>query len=283
VSAPAARASSAVTVIEARTGLAWPNWRELWAHRELIYVLGRRDIAVRYKQSIVGALWAVVQPLLLAVVFSVFFGLLAHIDSGRPGVPYPVFAVVGMVTWLFFTSAVLTVSTSTVSSASLLSKVYFPRLVIPLAALLAPIVDYAIALCVALAVTLAYGVVPPVQVVLLPLIVPLMLALIMGFCLWLSALQVKYRDIGNLVSFTLLVGLFITPIVYPFSHVPEEYHLVYGLNPMVGVMELMRWMVLPGSDFAFVPLVVTIVETTALIVSGLLFFGRSERSFADVI
>lgn len=283
MSAPAVRASSAVTVIEAREGLAWPDWGELWAHRELVYVLARRDVSVRYKQSFVGALWAVMQPLLLAGVFSLFFGLLAHIDSGRPGVPYPVFAVLGMVTWLFFTSAVLTVSSSTVASASLLSKVYFPRLVIPLAALLSPVVDFAIALCVALVVALAYGVVPPVQAALLPLLVLLLLAVILGLGLWLSALQVKYRDIGNLVSFVLLVGLFITPIVYPFSNVPEQYHLLYGLNPMVGVMELMRWMVLPGSELPVASLIVTVVETTALVVTGLLYFGRAERSFADVI
>jgi lipopolysaccharide transport system permease protein len=283
VSTAAARASSAVTVIEPQEGLAWPDWRELWSHRELIYVLARRDVAVRYKQSLVGVVWAVAQPLLLAGVFSLFFGLLAHIDSSRPDVPYPVFAVLGMVTWLFFTSALLTVSSSTVSSASLLSKVYFPRLVIPIAALLSPVVDFAIALCVALVVALAYSVVPPVQVALLPLIVPLILSVILGFGLWLAAAQVKYRDIGNLVSFMVLVGLFITPIVYPFSNVPEAYHVLYGLNPMVGVMELMRWMVLPGSDFPALLLTVTIVESTVLILTGVLYYGRAERSFADVI
>jgi lipopolysaccharide transport system permease protein len=283
VSTAAARASSAVTVIEPKSGLSWPEWRELWSHRELIYVLARRDVAVRYKQSLVGAVWAVLQPLLLAGVFSLFFGLLAHIDSGRSDVPYPVFAVLGMVTWLFFTSAMLGVSSSTVSSAALLSKVYFPRLVIPIAALLSPVVDFSIALGVALVVTLAYGVVPPVQVVLLPLIVPLILAVILGFGLWLAAAHVKYRDIGNLVGFVMLVGLFITPIVYPFSNIPEAYHALYSLNPMVGVMELMRWMVLPGSEFPTVPLAITIVESTALILSGVLYFGRAERSFADVI
>jgi lipopolysaccharide transport system permease protein len=282
VSVPASRESSAITIIEARSGLAWPDWRELWAHRELIYVLARRDVSVRYKQSFVGALWAVLQPLLLAGVFSLFFGLLADIDSGTD-VPYPVFAVLGMVTWLFFTSAMLAVSSSTVSSASLLSKVYFPRLVIPIAALLSPVVDFAIALAVALAVTIIYGVIPPVQVVLLPLIVPLILGVILGFGLWLAAAHVKYRDIGNLVNFAVLVGLFITPIVYPFSNIPEAYQVLYGLNPMVGVMELMRWMVLPGSDFPALLLVVTIVETTMLILSGILYFGRAERSFADVI
>jgi len=283
VSTPAAPESAAVTVIEPIKGLSWPDWRELWAHRELIHVLARRDVTVRFKQSLVGVTWAVAQPLLLAGVFSLFFGLLTDISSGRPDVPYPVFAVLGMVTWLFFSSALLTVSSSTVSSASLLSKVYFPRLVIPLAALVSPLVDFAIALTVALVVTLLYGVVPPVQVALLPLIVPLIVAVILGFGLWLAAAHVKYRDIGNIVSFMVLVGLFITPIVYPFSNIPEAYHFVYGLNPMVGVMEFMRWMVLPGSDFPALLLVVTVVESTALILSGVLFFGRAERSFADVM
>jgi lipopolysaccharide transport system permease protein len=283
VSAVATRESSAVTVIQAHKGLSWPNWRELWAHRELIYVFARRDVAVRYKQSFIGVLWVVLQPLLLAGVFSLFFGLLAHIHSGRPGVPYPVFAVWGMVTWLFFTSALAQVGSSTVTAASVLSKVYFPRLVIPLAALLAPAVDFTIAIVVALVVTLAYGVIPPVQVVLLPLIMPLIVAVILGFGLWLAALHVKYRDIGDLIAFMLLVGLFITPIVYPFSNIPHAYHVVYGLNPMVGAMELMRWIVLPGSEFPALLLLVTIVESTMLILSGLLYFGRAERSFADVI
>jgi lipopolysaccharide transport system permease protein len=282
VSAPVAREGSAITVIEAREGLVWPDLRELWAHRELIYLLARRDVAVRYKQSFIGALWAVVQPLLLAAVFSLFFGLLANIDSGTD-VPYPVFAVLGMVTWLFFTSALLNVSSSTVSNASLLSKVYFPRLIIPIAALLSPVVDFAIALAVALIVTLAYGVVPPVQVVLLPLIVPIIFAVILGFGLWLAAAHVKYRDIANVVSFVVLVGLFITPIVYPLSNVPDAYQLLYGLNPMVGVLELVRWMVLPGSDSPLVVSLVTVLESGILIVTGALFFGRAERSFADVI
>jgi lipopolysaccharide transport system permease protein len=282
VSATAGRASSVPTVIEARSGWSWPDWGELWAHRELIYVLARRDVAVRYKQSLVGVAWAVVQPLLLAGVFSLFFGLLADIDSGSD-VPYPVFAVLGMVTWLFFTSAILTVSSSTMSSAALLSKVYFPRLVIPMAALLSPVVDFVIAIAVALVVTLLYGVVPPPQVVLLPLIIPLILAVILGFGLWLAAAHVKYRDIGNLVNFMVLVGLFITPIVYPFSNIPESYQLLYGLNPMVGVLELMRWMVLPGSEFPVVPLSVTLIQACVLLATGILYYGRAEREFADVV
>jgi lipopolysaccharide transport system permease protein len=282
VSAATAPESSAVTVIEPPKGAAWPDWRELWAHRELAWVLARRDVAVRYKQSAIGALWAVVQPLSLAAVFSLFFGLLAHIDSGTD-VPYPVFAVLGMVTWLFFANALAKVASSTIDNAPLISKVYFPRLVIPLATVLAPTVDFAVGMVVAIAVTLAYGVIPPVQVVLIPLIVPCVLAVVLGFGLWLSAIHVKYRDIGNVVSFAILLGLFITPIVYPFSNIPDGYQALYGLNPMVGVLELMRWMVLPGSDFPLWLMVATLVESAVLLVSGVLYYGRAERSFADVI
>lgn len=282
MSSPTARESLPVTVIEPVKGWSWPNWRELWAQRELTYVLARRDVAILYKQSVIGAAWAVVQPLLLAGVFSLFFGLLAKIDTGTD-VPYPVFAVLGMVTWLYFAGALSKVANSTIESAPLISKVYFPRLVIPVAAVLAPTVDFAVGMVVALVVTLIYGVIPPVQVVLLPLLVPCIIAVTLAFGLWLAALHVKYRDIGNVVSFAILLGLFITPIVYPFSNIPESYQLIYGLNPMVGVLELMRWMVLPGSEFPAALLVVTVVETVVLIATGILYFGRAEREFADVI
>lgn len=282
MSAPAARQSLPVTVIEPPKGRSWPDWSELWSHRELIYVLARRDVAVLYKQSFIGAAWAVVQPLSLAAVFSLFFGLLAKIDTGTD-VPYPVFAVLGMVTWLYFASALQKVSTSTVDSAQLISKVYFPRLVIPVAVVLAPTVDFAVGLVVGLAVTLLYGVIPPIQVVLVPLLVPLVLAVALGLGLWLSAIYVKYRDISNIVNFAVLVGLFITPIVYPFSNIPDSYQLLYGLNPMVGVLELMRWMMLPGSEFPLVLMIVTLVESVLLIAGGVLYFGRAQRNFADVI
>jgi lipopolysaccharide transport system permease protein len=282
VSAPAARDPLPVTVIEPVKGWSWPNWAELWAQRELVYVLARRDVAILYKQSVIGAAWAVVQPLALAAVFSLFFGLLAHIKTGTD-VPYPVFAVLGMVTWIYFSGALAKVASSTIDNAPLISKVYFPRLVIPLATMLAPTVDFAIGMAVAIAVTLAYGIVPPLQVFLVPLLVPCVLAVVLAFGLWLAAIHVKYRDIGNVVAFAILVGLFITPIVYPFSNIPDSYQVLYGLNPMVGVLELMRWMVLPGSDFPAQLLVVTVVECAVLIATGILYYGRAERSFADVI
>ena len=281
MSSPAAR-EPAVTVIEPPGRASWPDWRGVWARRELIYMLGRRDVTIRYKQSAVGALWAVVQPVSLAAVFSIFFGVLADIDTGTD-VPYPVFAILGMVTWLFFTAAILKVSTSITTSSTLVSKVYFPRLIIPLASTLAPVIDFAIGFAVALIVTLAYGVVPPVQVVLVPLLVPIVLMVVLAFGFWLAALNVKYRDINNIVPFVVLVGLFVTPIIYPFSHVPEAYQPLYGLNPMVGVMELMRWMVLPGFEFPTWLLGITFVESIVLLATGLLYFARAERGFADLI
>lgn len=282
MSASPPEASLPVTIIEPPSGRSWPQWGEIWAHRELIYVLARRDLAIRYKQSFIGVLWSVVQPLSLAGVFSLFFGLLADIKTGSE-VPYPVFAVVGMVTWLFFTTGLMRVSDSTVASAPLIEKVYFPRLVIPVSAVLTPAVDFVIAFAVALAVTLAYGVVPPVQVVLVPFVALLVVAVAFGMGVWLAAIHVKYHDIGNLLGFLLLVGLFITPIVYPFSNVPSEYHALYGINPMVGVMELMRWTMFPDADFPGLLALVPIVEATVLIVTGVRYFGRSERNFADVI
>jgi lipopolysaccharide transport system permease protein len=237
----AAAHESQVTVIEPPKGASWPDWRELWSHRELLAVLARRDVSVRYKQSFMGALWSLVQPLSFAAVFSIFFDLLADIDTGTD-VPYPVFAVLGMVTWLFFTGALVKVSESTVASATLISKVYFPRLVIPLAAVAAPTVDFVVGMVVALAVTLAYGVIPPVQVVLVPLMIPLVLAVTLGFGLWFD-----------------------------------------GLNPMVCVLELMRWMVLPGADFPTLLIFVPLVESAFLIATGVLYFGRAQQSFADVI
>ena len=275
-------AATSVTVIEPPTGTSWPDWRELWSHRELLYVLARRDVSVRYKQSLVGALWSLVQPLSFAAVFSIFFDLLTNVDTGTD-VPYPVFAVLGMVTWLFFTAALSKISESLVTSAPLISKVYFPRLIIPLSSMMAPTVDFVVGMVVAVLVTLAYGVMPPVQVILVPLLVPLVLAVALGSGLWLSAVNVKYRDVGNLVAFIVLLGLFVSPIVYPFSTVPAQFHVLYGLNPMVGVLELMRWMVLPGAPFPTLLILVPLVEATVLMVTGVLYFGRAERSFADVI
>jgi lipopolysaccharide transport system permease protein len=271
-----------LTVIEPVGGLVFPDLRELWRRRDLLYLFVLRDLTVRYKQSVAGALWAVLQPVALAAVFSVFLGILAKVPS-EEGIPYPVFALSGMVLWLFFTSSLVRSADSTVASSDLISKVYFPRVAIPLAAALAPVADFAVAFLVVVGALLVYGQPIDAKILLIPLMVPLVLALALGAGLWLSALYVRFRDIGLIVPFMVQVGLFITPIIYPFSLLPDNLRLVYGLNPMVGVLELYRWMIFPGTDWPGAVVIVPLIVAPLLLVSGAAFFERSQRGFADVI
>ena len=272
----------ATRVIEPQTRLALPQLRELWEYRDLLLRLARRDLTVRYKQSAIGALWAILQPLLLGVVFSVFLGNLANVPSGN-GVPYPVFALSGMVMWLFFANAMSLASQSTVANAQLISKVYFPRVIIPIAAVIQPAFDFLLALLVVFAALAVYGVDIGPQILLLPLLMPLALAVALGLGLWLSALHVKYRDVQVLVPFFVQVGLFITPILYPFHLVPQNLQPLYALNPMVGVLELYRWMLFDGSDWPGAIVLIPVAAAIVLLVSGALFFQRAERTFADMI
>lgn len=260
-----------------------PDLRELWSYRDLAYFLMRRDVSVRYKQTAIGMVWTILQPLSLAVVFSVFLGLLAHVPS-RAGVQYPLFALSGMVMWLYFTQALTKTSNSTVGSAELISKVYFPRLVIPLAAVAPPLVEFAIAFLVVIGAMLIYGHPPQWEVLLVPLPVVFALANALGFGLWLSALHVRFRDIALVVPFVVQVGLFVTPIVYPFSIVPHYLQWLYALNPMVGVLETYRWCLFPGhGGDAWYVLAVPIATSVLLIVTGSIYFVHAEREFADVI
>jgi lipopolysaccharide transport system permease protein len=269
-------------IIEPARGFSLPSVSEIWEHRDLLYFLVRRDVAVRYKQSAIGVAWVVLQPVLLAVVFSVFFGLLAKVPS-QSHIPYPLFAVSGMVLWLFFAAALTNASTSTVQSSELISKVYFPRVLIPLAAVLAPLVDLAIALLVVLSAMLIYGVTPNVQVVLLPLIVTMAVTTAFGLGLWLSAVNVKYRDVHLTVPFLILLGLFITPITYPFHLVPRVYQVLYSINPMVGVLETYRWMLFPHALFPTTAFLMSLGMCATLMTGGALYFKRAECDFADVI
>jgi lipopolysaccharide transport system permease protein len=271
-----------LTIVEPVVGFSLPPLRELVRYRDLIEVLVRRDVSVRYRQSAVGIFWAVLQPILLAIVFTVFLGVLADVPSGRD-VPYAVYAITGMVMWLFFAGGFTRVSDSMVNSVNLISKVYFPRIIIPLAASLSPVVDFAIGAVVAVGVTLLYGIVPPVQVVLIPLLVPVVVVLVLGFGIFLSAISVKYRDIAIVVPFVLQVGLFVTPIIYPFSLVPDRLQPLYAINPMVGVLELWRWMLFPSADWPGWIAAVPIVMGPVLTLAGAAFFRRAEASFADVI
>ncbi len=254
---------------------------ELWDYRELFYFLTWRDIKVRYKQTAFGAAWAVLQPFATMVVFSLFFGSLAGISSG--GTPYPVFAFAALVPWTFFATAVALAGNSLVEQERILAKVYFPRLIVPTAAVLACLVDFAIAFVVLVAMMLAYGIVPSAAILTLPLFVVLAAAAALAVGLWLSALNVLYRDVRYVIPFLLQLWLFVSPVAYPSSLVPEPWDAVYGLNPMAGVIDGFRWALLGQPEPPGVMLAVSVVMTAALLAGGLLYFRRMERSFADVV
>ena len=279
----AATASSSERVIEAGGKVVLPDLRELWEYRDLAYFLCRRDVSVRYKQTAIGTVWAIVQPIALAIVFSVFLGLLAQVPS-RAGIPYPLFALSGMVMWLYFTQALGRTSDSTVSSEELISKVYFPRMVIPLAAVIPPLIEFGIAFIVVIAAMFLYGHPPQWEIVLVPAPVLLALGTALGCGLWLSALHVRYRDVALVVPFLIQVGLFVTPIVYPLSIVPAHLQPLYALNPMVGVLETYRWCLFPGHGGpAWYVVAIPFVASIVLVITGALYFAHSERDFADVI
>lgn len=254
--------------------------REMWDYRELLFFLTWRDIKVRYKQTALGAAWAVLQPLATMAVFSIFFGRLAKIPSD--GFPYPIWAYAGLLPWQLFSYALTESANSLVGSQALITKVYFPRLVIPISAALAGLVDFAIAFCLLLVFFMYYGIVPTWAIVTLPLFLLLAIATALGVGLWLSALNVNYRDVRYTIPFLTQFWLFITPIAYPSSLIPERWRALYGLNPMAGVVEGFRWALLgtapPGPMLAVSTLVVV-----CLLVGGLFYFRRMERTFADIV
>ncbi|MEX5721413.1 ABC transporter permease [Geodermatophilus maliterrae] len=276
-----ATSPSVVTVIRPRRARTLVEWGELWAYRDLLYFLTWRDIKVRYKQTALGAAWAVLQPLLTMVVFSIFFGRLAGIDPG--GVPYPVFAFAALVPWTYFANAVTQASNSLVQQESVLTKVYFPRVIVPTAAVLAGLVDVSIAFVVLVGMMLAYGVLPTAAVLALPLLVLFAALTALSVALWLSALNVRYRDVRYTLPFIVQVWLFASPVAYPSSLVPEAWRPVYGLNPMVGVVDGFRWALLGDVPAPGVSFWVSVAVVLLLLVGGLAYFRRMERSFADAV
>ncbi len=274
-------AATEVTWIRPSRGWSMPDLRELWRYRELLYFLVWRDVKVRYKQTALGAAWAVIQPFATMVVFSLFFGRLARVPSD--GVPYPVFAYAALVPWTFFANGLTLSTQSLVQSQNLLRKVYFPRLAIPSAAVLSGLVDFALAFAVLLGMMAYFGIVPGARVVWLPPLLLLALATSLGVGLWLSALNVRYRDVGHVVPFIVQFWLFATPVAYPSSLLGEPWRTVYGLNPMVGVVEGFRWALLGTDTAPGGALLASVLAAAALLVSGALYFRRMERSFADVV
>ena len=274
-------ATPPVSRIRPSQGWRGVNLQEVWDYRELLYFLVWRDIKVRYKQTVLGAAWAIIQPFLTMVVFSLFFGKLAKVPSDD--LPYPIFAYCGLVPWTFFASGLSQASNSLVSSASLLKKVYFPRLVIPISSVLSGVVDFVIAFSVLIAMIFYYGRVPTLNILFLPLLLLLALVTALGVGLWLSAMNVRFRDVRYTVPFLTQFWLFATPIAYPSSLLPEPWRTVYAINPMVGVVEGFRWALL-GADTAPGPiLAVSSLMAVALLISGALYFRHMERTFADLV
>jgi lipopolysaccharide transport system permease protein len=270
-----------VIVVKPSKGWISLKLAELWKYRELLYFLTWRDIKVRYKQTILGAAWAIIQPFFTMVVFSLFFGKLAKVPSD--GLPYPIFAYAALVPWTFFANGLNQSSNSLVGNANLIRKVYFPRLVVPFSSVISGLVDFVLAFIVLIGMMLVYGIFPTINIVWLPLLLLLTLVSGLGVGLWLSALNVQFRDVRYTVPFLIQFWLFATPIAYPSSLLSEPWRTLYGINPMVGVVEGFRWALL-GTDTAPGPIiVVSTLVASAILVSGAFYFKRMEKTFADIV
>lgn len=270
-----------VHVIQPTSGWRFLDLRELWSYRELIYFLTWRDIKVRYKQTALGIAWAVLQPLALMVVFTFIFGRLAKMPS--EGIPYPLFAFAGLLPWQIFSKTLHETTASLVKDHRLVVKVYFPRVIIPFSATLATMVDFMIASSVLVVLMIVYGVTPGPALINLPFFVILMFVTALGMGLWLSALNVQYRDIGFILPFLTQFLLFITPVVYPSRLVPEKFKMIYALNPMVGVIEGFRWSLLGVGKGLSVVSLVSIVIAVGLFFGGMVWFRSKERGFVDIL
>ena len=256
------------------------DFSELWQYRELLYFFVWRDVKIRYKQTGLGVAWAVIQPLFTMVIFSVIFGGLAKIPSD--GIPYPLFTLSALLPWQLFSEGMNRSTISMVSNAPIMTKVYFPRLIMPIAGILSPVVDFLVAMAILALMMAYYGFVPTINVIFLPLFVLLALATSLAVGLWLSALNVQYRDFQYTVPFLIQIWLYASPVVYSTSLVPEHYQLIYGLNPMVGVIEGFRWALLgtaPPSGIISLSIIVVLV----LLVTGAFYFKKMEQYFADIV
>ncbi len=281
--APRAEPTSAYHLrIEPSRGWVSLKLRELWEYRELLYFLTWRDVKVRYKQTVLGAAWAIIQPLMTMVVFSLFFGNLAKIPSD--GIPYPIFSYAALVPWTFFANGMGQSSNSLVGAANLIKKIYFPRLVIPISSVISGVVDFALAFIVLLGMMLAYGIVPTLNVVFLPFLLLLAFVTALGVGMWLSAMNVQFRDVRYIIPFLTQFWMFATPIAYPSSLIENDLlRTLYGLNPMTGVVEGFRWALLDTDTAPGPILIVSTLAAVGLLVSGVYYFRRMEKTFADVV
>lgn len=271
---------SPIIVIRPSRGWVPLDFRALWAYRELLYFLTWREVKVRYKQTALGFAWAIIQPFMMMIVFTLFFGTLAKVPS--EGIPYPLFSYAALLPWTLFAEGITRSSMSLVQDANLVQKVYFPRLVMPLSGILSPVVDFGIAFIILVGMMFFYGYAPTVNLLWLPVFILLALVTSLGVGLWLSAINVRYRDVRYVIPFLIQLWLFASPVVYSSNLLPQRFQVIYGLNPMAGVIEGFRWALLgtepPGSLIA-----ISVIMVIVVLISGAFYFRRSEKTFADVV
>lgn len=272
---------SSVYIIEPKKGWIPVDLKEIFRFRELLYFLAWRDIKLRYKQTVLGAGWAIIQPFFSMVIFTLFFGMVAKIPSD--GLPYPIFSYSGLILWIYFTNAISSAGTSVVGSTNLISKVYFPRLIVPTSATLFGIVDYLMAFIVMGMLMIYYDFIPGINILLLPVILFMTWMLAAGIGYWLSALNVLYRDIRYILPFFIQLWLFATPVIYPSSMVSGKYGWLLSLNPMSALIETHRHAILGYMDIDVLSLGISMVQIVLIFFSGMLYFKRVERYFADII
>ncbi|MGE3864477.1 MAG: ABC transporter permease [Burkholderiaceae bacterium] len=270
-----------LTVIRPRQGLLDLDLRSLWNYRELLAFLVWRELKVRYAQAALGAGWAILQPVFAVAIFTAVFGYFARVPSD--GLPYPVFAFAAMLPWMYFSEAARKSTVGLMGDAQLVSKIYFPRLLIPFANVLAPLVDFLITLCVLLLMMLWYGIYPTWNILLLPVLLVMTIGLALSIGLWLGPVNVRFHDIAHTVPFLFQVWMYATPIAYPLSIVPERWKLLYSLNPMVGIIEGFRWSLLGSGSLDVPSLCISAFATVVALAGGLIYFCKAERTFADII
>ncbi len=274
--------SSSLTIIEAgRTERQY--WQDIWRYRELFYFLAWRDILVRYKQTAIGIVWALIRPFLTMVVFTIVFGKIANLPS-EGGAPYPILVFSAMLPWQFFSNSLSECSNSLIANSNLISKVYFPRLVVPTSAVVVSFVDFLISGIILLALMAWYNFVPSWRILALPVFILISFAASMGAGLWLASLNVQYRDFRYIVPFIVQFGLYISPVGFSSQIVPQSWRLIYSLNPMVGVIDGFRWAILGSESNLYLPgFLLSLALVILLLISGIWFFRKMERTFADVI
>lgn len=272
--------STTVTVIKPQSGWLSLNLPELWRYRDLLRIMVWRDISARYRQSVLGVSWAIFRPLISALIYTLVFSIFVRVKTDTP---YPIFVFSALIPWMYFSGALTSVTASVVNSSGVLNKVYFPRLILPLAAVVSGLVEVLIQLVILALMMAWYQYIPSPAIVILPLFVVIAVVSALAFGLWLTAINVRYRDVGMAVPFFIQIGMYLCPILYPLSVVPERFLTLYSLNPMVGVIEGFRWSVLGGNAPAILPMGISFAALLLLLVGGMFYFRRTESTFADLI